>query len=151
MYKYMGFPEGSAGKEHQASLSITSSRSLLKLLPIESVMPSNHLFHCCPLLLPSSVIPSIWVSSNESVFCIRWPKYWSLSFSIHPSNEYWAVIRTMSSCLGVCAQKLLSVYETHGVCLWGGFWGLRVGGSWALCSLSWCWNIFTRYTLLSYS
>ena len=70
----------------QAFLSITNSRSLLKL--IEWVMPSNHLILCHPLLLPSSVFPSIRVFSNESVLCIRWPKYWSSSFSISPSNEY---------------------------------------------------------------
>ena len=73
---------------HQASLSITNSRSLLRLMSIESVMPSNHLIFCCPLLLPSSIFPSIRVFSNESALCIRWPKYWSFSFSIHPSNEH---------------------------------------------------------------
>ena len=72
----------------QASLSITNSRSLLKLLSIESVMPSNHLILCRPLLLPPSILPSIRVFSNESVLCIRWPKYWSFSFNISPSNEY---------------------------------------------------------------
>ena len=72
----------------QASLSITNSRSLLKLMSIESVMPSNHLILCCPLLLLLSIFPSIKVFSNESVLCIRWPKYWSFSFSISPSNEH---------------------------------------------------------------
>ena len=71
----------------QASLSITNSRSLLKLMSIESVMPSSRLILCRPLLLPS-VFPSIRVFSNESVLHIRWPKYWSFSFSISPSNEY---------------------------------------------------------------
>ena len=61
---------------------------LLKLMSIESVMPSNHLILCCPLLLPLSIFSSIRVFSNESVLCIRWPKYWSFSFSIGPSNEY---------------------------------------------------------------
>ena len=70
----------------QASRSITSSRNLLKLMSIQSVMPSNHLILCCPLLLLPSVFPSIRVFSNESVLPIRWPKYWS--FSISPSNEY---------------------------------------------------------------
>ena len=74
--------------QHQASLSITNSRSLLKLMSIESVMPSNHLILCQPLLLPPSIFPSIRVFSNESVPHIRWPKYWSFSFSISPSNEY---------------------------------------------------------------
>ena len=71
----------------QASLSITNSWSLLKLTSIESVMPSNHLILCCPLLLPPSIFPSIRVFSNESVFHIRWPKEWSFSFSISLSNE----------------------------------------------------------------
>ena len=76
----------------QASLSITNSQSLLKLMSIESVMPSNHLILCCPLLLPPSIFPSIRVFSNESVLHIRWPKYWSFSFSISPSNEYSGLI-----------------------------------------------------------
>ena len=72
----------------QASLSITNSQSLLKLMSIESVMPSNDLILYCPLFLPFSILPSIRVFSNESVLHIRWPKYWSFSFSISPSNEY---------------------------------------------------------------
>ena len=71
----------------QASLSITDSWSLLKLMSIESVMPSNYLILCCPLLLLPSIFPSIRIFSNESVLPIRWPKYWSFSFSISPSNE----------------------------------------------------------------
>ena len=77
---------------HQASLSITSSWSLLKLLPTESVMPSNRLILCRPLLLPPSIFPSIRVSSNESTLRIGWPKYWSFSFSISPFNEYSGLI-----------------------------------------------------------
>ena len=73
---------------HQASLSITHSQSLLKLMSIELVMPSNHLVLCCPFLLLPSIFPSIRVFSNESVLHIRWPRYWSFSFSISPSNEY---------------------------------------------------------------
>ena len=76
---------------HQAVLSITNSRSLLKLMSIKSVMPSNHLILCRPLLLPS-VFPSTRVFSNESIVCIRWPKYWSFSFSISPSSEYFGLI-----------------------------------------------------------
>ena len=72
---------------HQAFLSITNSWSLLKLTSIESVMPSNHLILCCPLLLLPSIFPSIRVFSNESVLQIMWPKYWSFSFNINPSNE----------------------------------------------------------------
>ena len=76
----------------QASLSITNSQSLLKLMSIESVMPSSHLILCGRLLLPPSIFPNIRVSSNESVLHIRWPKYWSFSFSISPSNEYSGLI-----------------------------------------------------------
>ena len=72
----------------QASLSITNSRSLLKPMSIVSVMPSNHLILCCPLLLPPSIFPSIRVFSNESALLIRWPKYRSFSFNIRPSNEH---------------------------------------------------------------
>ena len=72
----------------QASLSITNSRSLLKLMSIESVMPSNHLILCCPLLLLPSIFVSIRLFSNESTLRMRWPKYWSFSFSISPFNEY---------------------------------------------------------------
>ena len=73
---------------YQASPSITNSWSLLKLLSTESVMPSNHLILCCPLLLLPLIFPSIRIFSNESVLHIKWPKYWSFSFSISPSNEY---------------------------------------------------------------
>ena len=77
---------------HQASLSFTISQSLLKLMSTKSVMPSSLLVLCHPLLLPPSIFPSIRVFSNESVLCIRWPKYWSFSFSISPSNEYAGLI-----------------------------------------------------------
>ena len=77
---------------HQASLSIISSWSLLKLMPIESVMPSNHLILCRPLHLLPSIFPSIKVFSNESVLCIRWPKYRSFSFSVSPSSKYSGLI-----------------------------------------------------------
>ena len=77
---------------HQASLSITNPQSLLKLMSIESVMPSNHLILCHPFLLPPSIFPSIRVFSYESVLHIRWLKYWSFSFSISPSNEYSGLI-----------------------------------------------------------
>ena len=75
-----------------ASLSITNSRSSLRLTSIESVMPSSHLILCRPLLLLPSIFPSIRVFSNESALCIRWPKYWSFSFNINPSNEYSGLI-----------------------------------------------------------
>ena len=77
---------------HQSSLSITKSQSLLKLMFIESVMPSNHLILCRPLLLLPSIFPNIRVFSNESVLYIRWPKYWSFSSNISPSNEYSGLI-----------------------------------------------------------
>ena len=76
----------------QASLSITNSQSLLKLTSTESVIPSNHLILCRQLFLLPSIFPSIRVFSNEPIFCIRWPKYWSFSFSISPSNEYSGLI-----------------------------------------------------------
>ena len=77
---------------HQTSLSFTISWSLLKCASIESVLPSNHLIFCCPLLLLPSIVPSIRVFSNESALHIKWPKYWSFSFSISPSNEYSGLI-----------------------------------------------------------
>ena len=76
----------------QASLSISNSQSLLKFMSIESVMPSNHFIPCCPLLLLPSIFPSIRVFSNESALLMRWPKYWSFSFDINPSNEYSGLI-----------------------------------------------------------
>ena len=86
---------------HQASLSITNSWSLLKLMSIELVMPSNHLILCHPFLLPPSVFPNIRVFSNESVLHIRQPKYWSFSFSISPSNEYSGLISFRMDLLAV--------------------------------------------------
>ena len=77
---------------HQASLSITNFWSLLKLMSIASVMQPKHLILCCPLLLLFSIFPNIRVFSNETVLCIRWPKYWSFSFNISPSNEYSGLI-----------------------------------------------------------
>ena len=77
---------------HQASLSIANYHSLLRLMSIESVMPSNHIILCCPLLLLPSIFPSIRVFSSELVLHIMWPKYWSFSFSVSPSNEYSVLI-----------------------------------------------------------
>ena len=100
---------------HQASLSFTTSRSWLKLMSIESLMPSNHLILCHPLLLPSSIFPNIRVFSNESVLCIRWPKYWNFSFSISPSNEYSGLIsfRMDSLDLLVVQGTLKSLLQHH--------------------------------------
>ena len=100
---------------HQASLSITNSWSLLKLMSIESVMPSNHLILCCSLLLLPSIIPSIRVFSNESLLHIRWPKDWSFSFSISPSNEYWGLISFRMDWLDLLAVEgtLKSLLQHH--------------------------------------
>ena len=100
---------------HQASLSITNSRSLHKLISIESVRPSNHLIICCPLLLPPSIFPSIRVFSNESVLPIRWPKYQSFSVSISPSNEYSGLISFRMDWLDLFAVQgtLKSLLQHH--------------------------------------
>ena len=93
---------------HQVSLSITNSQSLLKLMSIESVMPSNQLILCCPLLLPPSIFPSIRAFSSESVLHIRWPKYWNYSFSISSSNEYSGLISFKMEWLDLLESKGLS-------------------------------------------
>ena len=99
----------------QASLSITDSWSLLKLMSIASVMPSNHLILYSPFLLPPSIFPSIRVFSNESVVRIRWPKYWSVSFSISPSNEYSGLISCSIDWLDLLAVQgtLKSLLQHH--------------------------------------
>ena len=98
----------------QASLSITNFRSLTKLMSIESVMPSNHLILCQPLLLLLSIFHSILVFSSESVLCIRWPKYWSFSFSISPSNEYSGLVFFMRDWLDLLAlQGTLKSFLQH--------------------------------------
>ena len=93
---------------HHASLSITNSQGLLKLMSIELVVPSNHLILCCPLLLLPSIFPSIRVFSNESALPIKWPKYWSFSFSISPSNEYSGLISFRIDWLDLLAVQGLS-------------------------------------------
>ena len=113
----------------QASLSITNSRSLLKLMSIESVMPFNHLIFCRPLLLPLSVFRSIRVFSNDSVLYITWPKYWSFSFSISPSNEYsglisftidWFDLLVVQGTLQVFSNTTVQKHQFFGtqLCLW---------------------------------
>ena len=107
----------------QASLSITNPWSLLKLMSIELVMPPNRLIFCHPLHLLSSVFPSIRVFSNESVLCIRWPKYWSFSFSISPSNEYSGLIFFMIDWLDLLAiqgtlKRLLQHHSSKALNLW---------------------------------
>ena len=102
--------------ECQASLSITNSQSLLKLMSIMSVMPSNHLILYCPLLPLPSVFPSIRVFSKESVLCIRWSKYWSFSFSISPSNEYSGIISFRADCwISLQSKGLSRVFSNTGV------------------------------------
>jgi len=100
---------------HQASLSISNSQSLFKLKSIESVMPFNHLILCCPFLLLPSIFPSIKVFSNESVLHIRWPKYWSFSFNISPSNEYIGLISFRMDWLDFLAVQgtLKSLLQHH--------------------------------------
>ena len=99
---------------HQASLPINNSRSLLELTSIELVMPSNHLILCRPLLLPPSIPPSIRVFSNESALQIRWPKYWSFSFSISPSNEHPGLISFRMDCSDLVAvQGTLESFLQH--------------------------------------
>ena len=99
----------------QTSLSITNSQSLLKLMSIESMMPSNHLILCHPLLLLSSIFPSIRVFSNESVLCIRWPKYWNFRFNISPSNEHSGLISFRMDWLNLLAVQgtLKSLLQHH--------------------------------------
>ena len=108
---------------HQASLSITNSWSLLKLMSIESVMPSNHLILCCPLLLLPSIFPSIRVFSNESLLHIRWPEYWSFSFKISPSNEHPGLISFRMDWLDLLAVQgtlkgLLQHHSSKASILW---------------------------------
>ena len=107
----------------QASLSITNSLSLLKLMPIESMIPSNHLILCHPLLLPPSIFPIIRVFSNESALRIRWPKYWSLSCSISLSNEYSGLISFRMDWLDLLAvqgtlKSLLQHHSSKASILW---------------------------------
>ena len=107
----------------QASLSITNFRSLLKLMSTELDMPSNHLILCRPLLLPPSIFPSIRVFSNESVLHIRWPKDWSFSFSISPSNEYSGLISFRMDWLDLLAvqgtlKSLLQHHSSKASILW---------------------------------
>ena len=110
----------------QASLSFNISQNLLKLMSIESVVPSNHLILCFPLLLLPSIFPSIRVFSNESALRIRWPKYWSFSFSISPSNEYSGLVSCRIGCFDFLAVQgsLKSLLQHHNwkasICIsWG--------------------------------
>ena len=108
---------------HQASLSITNSQSLLKLMSVELVMPSNHIILCCPFLLPPSIFPSIRVFSKESALHIRWPKYWSFSFNISPSNEHSGLISFRMDWLDLLVvqgtrKSLLQHHSSKALILW---------------------------------
>ena len=108
---------------HQASPSFTVSQSLIKFMSIESVMPSNHFILCHPLLLPPSIFPNIRVFSNESAPRIRWPKYWSFSFNISPSNEYSGLISFRMDWLDLLVvqgtlKSLLQHYSSKASILW---------------------------------
>ena len=108
---------------HQPSLSITNPRSLPKLMSMESVMPSNHFILCCPLLFLPSIIPSHRVFSNDSALPMRWPKYWSFSFSIRPSNEYSGLISFRMDWLDLLVvqgtlKSLLQHYGSKASILW---------------------------------
>ena len=120
---------------HQAFLSITNSQSLLKLMSIALVMPSNHLILRHPLLLPPSIFPSIRVFSNELALLIRWPKYWSFSFSISPSNEYSGLIFFRVDWLELLAVQgtLKSILQHHS----------------SKASILWCSAFFIVQTLTS--
>ena len=112
---------------HQASLSINISQSLLKHMSLKSVMSSNHLILCCPLILLPSIFPNIRIFSNNSVLCIMWPKYWSFNFSISPSNEYSGLISFRIDCFDLLAVQgtLKSLLQHHNLtnisfsCFWG--------------------------------
>ena len=114
-FSRIGLFETPSTAAHQASLSITNSWSLFKLMSIESVMPSNHLILCLPLLLLPSIFPSFRVFSNESVLRIRWPKCWSFSFSISPLNEYSGLISFRMDWLDLLAvqRTLKSLLQHH--------------------------------------
>ena len=128
-------------------MSITNSRSLLKLMSIESVMPSNHRILCHPLLLPPLIFPSIRDFLNESVLHIRWPKYWSFSFNISPSNEYSGLISFRVDWLDLLAvQGTLESYGFSSSHVW--MWQLDYKESWALNN--WCfWIVVLEKTLES--
>ena len=125
---------------HQASLSITNSWSLLKLMPIELVMPSNHLILCRPLPLLPSIFPSIRVFSNESALRNRWPKYWSFSFNISPSSEYSGLISFRVDWLDLFAVQ--GTLKSLLLCCWKRVFAMTSGFSWQisirLCPASFC-------------
>ena len=136
----------------QASLSITNSRSSLRLTSIESVMPSNHLILCHPLLLLPSIFPSIRLFSNESVLHIRWPKYWSFSFNISPSNEYSGLISFRMDWFHLLAVQgtvtsLLQYYSWKALILWcSAFFMVQLSSPYITTGKT---NVLTIWTLLA--
>ena len=126
----------------QASLSITNSWSLLKLMSIESVMPSNRLILCYPLLLPPSIFPSIRVFPNESVFCFRWPKYCSFSFSISPSNEYSGLIFFRMDWLYLLAVPGTLVFSNTTVQKYFFSAQLSLYSAFTYCQSEWPWRVY---------
>ena len=133
-------------------MSITNSWSLLKLISIESVMPSNHLILCHPLLLPPSIFPTIRVFSSESVLRIRWPKYWSFSFSISPSNKYSGLISFRMDWLDLLAvqgtlKSLLQHHSSKASILWhSAFFMVQLSHSYMTTGKT---IALTRWTLLA--
>ena len=129
---HVRFPAIPWTAEHQASLSLTIYTSLFKLMSIESVMPSNHLILCCPLLLLPSIFASIRVFSNDSSLHIRWPNYWSFSFSISPSKEYSGLISFRMDWLDLFAvqdtpKSLLQHHSSKASILWrSGFFTVQL-------------------------
>ena len=136
---------------HQASLSITNSQSLLKLTSIKSVIPSNHLVLCRPLLLPPSIFPSIRVFSSESLFHVRWPKYWSFSFSISPSNEYSGLVFFKIDWLDLLAVQgtLESLLQHHSskasVLLWSAFFIVQLSHPYMITGKNHSFEILCSY------
>ena len=127
----------------QASLSVTNSRSLLKLMSIESMMPSNHLILCYPLLLPPSIFPSIRVFPNESVLCFRWPKYCSFSFSISSSNEYSGLIFFRMDWLDLLAVPGTLVFSNTTVQKYHFFSAqLSLYSAFTYCQSEWPWRVY---------
>ena len=131
---------------HQAFLSITISQSLLKLMSIELVMPSNHLFLCHALPILPSILPSIRVFSNESALHIRWPKYWSFSFSISPSNEYSGLIFFRIGWFDLLAfrrtlKSLLQHHSSKALILWSSsFFVVQLSHPFVDITFLWDWN-----------
>ena len=133
----------------QASLSTPNSQSLLKLMSTESVMPSNHLILCYPLLLLPSIFPSIRVFSNELVLCIRWPKYWSFSFSINPCTEYSVLISFRTDWLELLAvQRTLKRCLQHHISFFFSFF--KIYFNWRLVTLQYCGGFCHTFTWISH-